>query len=125
MREPSPHPQAEESWLGAMCYRFCSTVTNSLSRSRSTSAACQSAFISAACACQPFCSGESENLGPEWRAEGKGHVKFKDIAYPHTMAGGTGKFRGSEMAGGEENPVTMSGFCLSGCGFWGLVPCQS
>lgn len=79
VREPSPHQQAEDCWLGAMCYRFCSTVTNSLSRSRSTSAACQRAFISAACACQPFCSGESENLGPEWRAEGKGHVKFKDI----------------------------------------------
>lgn len=82
VREPSPHPQAEESWLGAMCYRFCSTVTNSLSRSRSTSAACQRAFISAACACQPFCSGESENLGPEWRAEDRGHVKFKGIHIP-------------------------------------------
>lgn len=62
-----------------MCYRFCRTVTNSLRRSRSTSAACHRAFISAACACQPFCSGESKNLGPEWRAEGRGHVMFEDI----------------------------------------------
>lgn len=103
-----------------MCYRFCRTVTNSLRRSRSTSAACQRAFISAACACQPFCSGESENLGPEWRAEGRGHVKFKDILSPYNGRR-VGVFRGSEMARGEGNPATMPGSARSlgptGCQF--------
>lgn len=58
--------------LGALCYRFCRTVTNSVSRSRSTSVACQRALNSVTCACQPFCSGESENLGT--KVGGRGHL---------------------------------------------------
>ena len=54
---------------GSRHYRFCRTVTNSVSRSRSTSAACQRALNSVTCVCQPFCSGESKNLGTKVGAE--------------------------------------------------------
>lgn len=66
-------------------YRFCRTVTNSLRRSRSTSAACQRAFISVACACQLFCSGESENLG---QSGGQRSCEGQRQTYPHTAAEG-------------------------------------
>ena len=54
---------------GSRRYRFCRTVTNSVSRSRSTSAACQRALNSVTCVCQPFWSGESKNLGTRVGAE--------------------------------------------------------
>lgn len=68
-----PTEAHESASLGAMCYRFCRTVTNSVSRSRSTSVACQRALNSATWACQPFCSGESENLGVS--VGGRGHLR--------------------------------------------------
>lgn len=48
-----------------------------MSRSRSTSVACQRALSSVTWACQPFCSGESENLGARTGAGGRlrGYLK--------------------------------------------------